>query len=187
MFRREGEYWSVGFNGEAFRLRDTKGLGYLAKLLAQPGTEMHVLDLVGIDGGSRATAEDGLEVGGLGDAGEVLDPEARAAYRQRLLDLAEELERAEEWNDPERASLARQEIEFLTKELSGAEGLGGRSRRAASPAERARVNVTRAIRTAMARVAENDGNLGRHLDTTVQTGTFCAYTPDPRAPIDWQL
>ena len=49
------------------------------------------------------------------------------------------------------------------------------------------MNVTRAIRTAMARVAENDGNLGRHLDTTVQTGTFCAYTPDPRSPIDWQL
>ena len=39
----------------------------------------------------------------------------------------------------------------------------------------------------MARVAENDAELGRHLDTTVRTGTFCSYLPDPRVPIDWQL
>jgi hypothetical protein len=26
----------------------------------------------------------------------------------------------------------------------------------------------------------------RHLRTTVHTGTFCSYTPDPRAPITWE-
>jgi hypothetical protein len=188
VFRQEGEYWSVMFNGEAFRLRDTKGLGYLARLLAQPGREIHVLDLVGVGGGVRtATREEGLEVGGLGDAGDVLDPEARAAYRRRVEELSVELDEATSWNDTERAAQTRAEIEFLTRELSGAEGLGGRSRKAASASERARVNVTRAIRTAMARVAENDGSLGTHLDTTVHTGTFCSYTPDPRVPIDWQL
>ena len=187
VFLREGEYWSVAFGGDAFRLRDTKGLGYLAQLLARPGNEMHVLDLVGVDGGGRANPEGGLEEGGFGDAGEVLDPEARAAYRRRLEELSEELEQATEWNDSERAAQSREEMEFLTKALAGGVGLGGRSRRAAAPAERARLNVTRAIRTAMARVAENDADLGRHFDTTVRTGTFCSYMPDPRAPIDWQL
>jgi uncharacterized membrane protein len=128
-----------------------------------------------------------LEVGGLGDAGDVLDPEARAAYRQKLEELTEELEQATSWNDPERASQAQEQIDFLTTELAGAEGLGGRSRKSASASERARVNVTRAIRTAMARVAENDAELGRHLDSTVRTGTFCSYLPDPRVPIEWQL
>ncbi len=188
VFRREGEYWSVAFNGEASRLRDTKGLSYLARLLAQPGREIHVLDLVGGDAGGRAaTHEEGLDVGGLGDAGDVLDPEARSAYRQKLEELTEELEQATSWNDPERASHAQEQIDFLTTELAGAEGLGGRSRKSASASERARVNVTRAIRSAMARVAENDAELGRHLDTTVRTGTFCSYLPDPRVPIDWQL
>src|SRR5262249_52927812 len=43
--RREGEYWSIAFAGEAFRLKDVKGLRYLAQLLRNPGREFHVLDL----------------------------------------------------------------------------------------------------------------------------------------------
>ena len=85
---------------------------------------------------------------------------------------------------PERAAQAREEMEFLTNELSGAKGLGGRSSKAASASERARVNVTRAIKTAMGRVGENDPDFGRHLETTVRTGTFCSYMPDSRVSID---
>src|ERR1700685_1322448 len=47
ILRKEGEYWTVGYRNSAFRLRDTKGLAYLAHLLRHPGTEFHVLDLVG--------------------------------------------------------------------------------------------------------------------------------------------
>jgi hypothetical protein len=47
IFRKEGEYWTVGYSGNAFRLKDTKGLGYLAHLLRHPAVEFHVLDLVG--------------------------------------------------------------------------------------------------------------------------------------------
>ena len=71
-------------------------------------------------------------------------------------------------------------------ELARAVGLGGRDRRAASHAERARLNVTRAIRAAMANLARVHPSLGRHLAATVRTGRYCAYTPDPRAPITWQ-
>src|SRR5271168_4203901 len=46
-FRKEGEYWSLGYREKSFRLKDTKGLGYLAHLLRHPATEFHVLDLVG--------------------------------------------------------------------------------------------------------------------------------------------
>jgi hypothetical protein len=47
VFRKEGEYWTVGYGGKAFRLKDTKGIGYLAHLLRHPAAEFHVLDLVG--------------------------------------------------------------------------------------------------------------------------------------------
>ena len=47
IFRKEGEYWTIGYGGKAFRLKDTKGLGYLAHLLRYPAIEFHVLDLVG--------------------------------------------------------------------------------------------------------------------------------------------
>lgn len=194
LFRREGEYWSVTFEGDSFRLKDSKGLRYLAKLLARPGTEMFALDLV-MEGsgqaaprpGARERAEAGLAVAGPGDAGEMLDATAKAQYKERLEDLREEIEEAESFNDPERAARARQEMEFLAHELSAAVGLGGRDRKAASDSERARVNVTRAIRAAVDRIAEHSPVLGKHFEATIRTGTFCAYTPDPRMPASWRF
>ena len=47
VFCKEGEYWTVGYSGNAFRLKDTRGLGYLAHLLRHPTLEFHVLDLFG--------------------------------------------------------------------------------------------------------------------------------------------
>ncbi len=193
-FRREGDYWTIQYVGDAFRMRDAKGLHHLARLLAAPGREIHALELAGSD--SRAAgvnasyslaADPALVVGRLGDAGPTLDAEAKAAYRTRLDDLREELAEAEAWNDPERVARLEAEVEALTHELSAALGLGGRDRPAASSAERARVSVTRAIRSALARIAAQNPELGAHLDATIRTGTFCSYTPDPRAPIAWQL
>jgi hypothetical protein len=122
----------------------------------------------------------------LGDAGALLDATAKAAYRARLGELRAEVEEAEGFNDPVRASRARQEMEFLVAELSRAVGLGGRDRRAASHAERARLNASRAIRAAMANLAEANPALGRHLAATIRTGRYCSYTPDPRLPIAWE-
>ena len=122
----------------------------------------------------------------LGDAGPLLDAPAKTAYQARLTELGAELEEAEHFHDPARATKARQEMEFLVGELARAVGLGGRDRRAASHAERARLNVTRAIRAAMANLARATPALGRHLTATIRTGRYCAYTPDPRAPIAWE-
>jgi hypothetical protein len=73
------------------------------------------------------------------------------------------------------------------RELASAVGLGGRDRRLGSPAERARVSVTRAIRSALARIDEHSSALGDHLERTIRTGTYCSYAPDPRAPIEWRV
>jgi hypothetical protein len=195
LFRREGEYWTVCYEGVVVRLRDAKGLRHLARLLADPGREFHVVDLEATDRrpavaavGPRGRASAGeLAVRpDLGDAGAVLDATAKAAYQARLAELGAELEAAEAGNDPARATRARGERDFLVAELARAVGLGGRDRRAASHAERARLNATRAIRAAMANLARVHPSLGRHLATTVRTGRYCAYAPDPRAPIAWQ-
>src|SRR5271163_5080390 len=65
VFRKEGEYWTVGYGGKAFRLKDTKGIGYLAHLLRHPGVEFHVLDLVGGIAGQRDDDETGQSAYGL--------------------------------------------------------------------------------------------------------------------------
>jgi hypothetical protein len=121
------------------------------------------------------------------DAGELLDARAKAAYKARLGELAAELAEAQRFNDPGRAAAAAAERDFLVGELARAVGLGGRDRRAASHAERARLNVTRAIRAAMANLARAHPALGRHLAAIIRTGRYCSYTPDPRAPITWEM
>jgi CheY-like chemotaxis protein len=181
-FRREGEFWTVAFEGAGFRLRDSKGLHYIAALLREPGRELHALDLVG----SRASPEGAsLYVGS--DAGPILDPQAKVQYRARLDDLEVELREAEQWNDAERAARAKEERELLAHELAAAVGLGGRDRKAASDAERARINVTRAIKAVRDRIGEHSLELAKHFDTTLRTGTFCSYVPDPRSPLRWEL
>ena len=105
---------------------------------------------------------------------------ARAAYRRRLTALDEDLAEAEQWNDTERASRLRAEKDFLVRELAAATGLGGRPRRLGAESERARLNVTRAIRSAIARIRDRAPAAAAHLDRAVRTGTRCSYNPPNR-------
>jgi tetratricopeptide (TPR) repeat protein len=153
LFRREGEFWTVAYRGMTCRLKDMKGLGYIAHLIAHPGLRIHVLDLFAqIGGGGAPTAPslgleaDNLErVSDLGGASEVLDSRARTDYRRRLSELRAELEEAENNNDPGRAERTRDELDSLTDGLSSALGLGGRSRRFTADTERARGTVSKSM------------------------------------------
>jgi hypothetical protein len=46
LFRQEGEYWTIAYDGVVFRLRDTKGLHCVAYLLRHPGEKIAATDLV---------------------------------------------------------------------------------------------------------------------------------------------
>jgi CheY-like chemotaxis protein len=202
IFRREGEYWTLGYAGAILRLKDRQGLAYLAQLLRAPGRDFHALDLArgcatGGEAGGDAGAtilpnsEDrenaGMHVGNLGDAGEWLDDQAKAAYRRRLSELREEMEAAKSLGRIEQAEEAEREIEALVAELARATGLGGRDRRAASAAERARQTVTRSIKSAVSHIAAHQPALGQLLARCIKTGTYCCYTPDPHVTITWDL
>ena len=176
VFRREGDYWSVVFAGRTVRVRDLKGMRYLAQLLIHPGREFHVLDLVAAETGQQMA---------LGDAGELLDERAKSAYRRRLAEIEDDIEQARALADASREAQADAERDFLVRELARAAGLGGRDRRAASASERARSGVTRAVRQAIARLGEHHPELGEHLNRAIRTGTYCAYAPDPGAPAAW--
>jgi uncharacterized membrane protein/CheY-like chemotaxis protein len=203
IFRKEGEYWAIGYGKKSFRLKDTKGLGYLAHLLRHPAIEFHVLDLSGGIAGEREDKtsqsahylphreEDlekaGIHIASLGDAGEMLDEQAKVAYRHRLSELRKELDEAKEVGNVERAEKAEQEIDALTSELSRAVGLGGRNRRAASASERARQSISKTIKSVVERIAQSDVRLGDIFSRCVKTGNFCSYQPDPALPIAWEF
>jgi tetratricopeptide (TPR) repeat protein len=190
-FLEAGDYWSVAFGDRVARVRDSKGLRYLSRLLAEPGREFHVLDLVALDRapGKAVNGEPPdlpFRAGG-GDAGELLDDRAKAAYRRRLVEIEDDFAEAQAGGDTSRAAQAENERELLIRELSRAVGLGGRNRRAGSASERARSAVTRAIRHAVARIRKHHAAFADHLDRTIRTGTCCVYLPDPRVPMSWKI
>jgi tetratricopeptide (TPR) repeat protein len=63
MCHREGDYWSITFEGHTVRVRDVKGIRYLSRLLAEPGREFHVLDLVAFEHGSAPDVNGSTEAG----------------------------------------------------------------------------------------------------------------------------
>jgi hypothetical protein len=185
VFRREGNFWTVAWNDAVVRLKDTRGLQYLGQLLARPGQEIHVLDLV-----AAVHAEPGLAARrhlASADAGTILDATARAAYRRRLVELRDELEEAAAYGDLGRTDRLRAEMEFLTEQLASAMGLGGAARRVGGPSERARSAVTQNIRSTLKRLVQALPVLDEALARRIRTGAFCAYEPDPSRPVAWQL
>jgi tetratricopeptide (TPR) repeat protein len=177
--RRDGDHWTFVHGGRILTLRDSKGLQYLAHLLAHPRHEFHVLDL------ARGPSEPAAPATPRESSLEVLDQAAKAAYRRRLAELGETLEEAERLNDRGRAEAARAEIDALTEQLATAVGLGRRDRTAPSATERARSAVTKRLREVLARIALEHPALGDHLSRRIQTGTFCSYAPDLTGDLEW--
>jgi hypothetical protein len=168
VFRRDGAVWSIGDgDGAPLRLRPCKGFGYIAALLRQPGRGVTAVDLAALD---------------LPPAGAIPTATARGEYAQ-LATLRDQLDEAETFHDVERAAQLRAELDRRAAQLAP----GGRRRPGSTPAERARLNVTRTIADAVRRIGAANPALGRHLATAVRTGTICCYVPDPRLPIDWDL
>ena len=190
VFRLEGDYWSVVFEGRTVRIRDLKGMRYLARLLAEPERELHVLDLVAAEATRAGLTEPGPR--GAQRRPRRCRRDARRAGQGGLPPTARGDRRGHRRRDARAATRCEKrrrtcERDFLVRELSRAVGLGGRDRRAGSASERARVAVTRAVRQAMARISEQHAELGEHLGRTIRTGTYCSYLPDPRVPADWDL
>jgi hypothetical protein len=180
----DGPWWTVGCGETSVRLRHTKGLGYLAELVSHPGVERHVIDLVDrVEG----LATDRLDRRHLGDAGELLDSASRTAYRRRIEDLRSEIERALVLEEDDAAMRMQAELDALVSELARAFGMGGDARRPSSVAEKARLNVTRALRAAVARITEALPEPGAVLDRRLRTGLFCAYEPHQDDEVLWSV
>lgn len=183
VMRRDGEYWTVAYDGHVAMLRDTKGVRDLASLLAAPHREFHVLDLGAEAIGARALdpreATDAAGIHRERASGEpVLDDQARIEYKHRIDELQADIDDADHRCDAEGSARARQEHDALVDHLTAAYGLGGHPRRTPDRIERARKTVTRRIRDAIARTERAHPPLGRHLQASIRTGVFCSYAPE---------
>lgn len=179
----DGDYWTIAYDGQVATVRDVKGLRDLARLLSTPRREIHVLDLVsdGSTAADRTSSEVSRQAGLHVDEGArepVIDETARNAYRQRIIELEQELDVAEQMGNADAVAHHRSERDALVDHLVATYGLGGRPRRTADHVERARKAVSRRIHTMVSRVDDAHPQFGRHLRASLRTGVFCSYQPD---------
>jgi hypothetical protein len=167
--RREHDVWTLEYEGRSVCMQDAKGLQHLATLLAKPGTAIGSVALAAARGGGQPAAID------------LRAPREQPSMRARFAELRDELDEARSFNDPERVARAGAQLELLAGELSAP------SESREPRGEQARVNVTRAIRAALGRIARHEPELARLLQSAVRTGSACEYVPDPDAPLRWEV
>jgi hypothetical protein len=161
---QKGELWELVCGPTSMHLEDSKGVRYLAQLMAEPGRSFHVIEL---SGGS-------LQETDRSDHGPVIDHDAVQQYKRRVAALREELEDAAEGP---RALALRNELEALEDQLAEGLGLGGRLRRGGSNVERARINVQRRLRDSLRRIEAQEPELARRIERALKTGVTCVYDP----------
>jgi len=171
VFRHDETFWTAAFEGEVVRLENTLGMHYLAELLRRPQQDIHVRELTGAPQANDAATQT--------EKAKTLS----AAARQRLQDLREELAEAEAFHDEGRRERLQAELQALSETLLRATP---KRKNPAPSTERARLNVTRAIKTAIKKITTVHPALGAHLTQTIATGTTCSYRPSESPPVIWE-
>lgn len=170
-FVREGDFWQLSFAFKTVQMPDLRGLHDLEKLLSQPNTAVHCTALMGVP-----VVERGVPV---------FDEKAKKAYQRRILELQQDIEEASSFHDTSRMGNLQEEYDRLLEHLTRSVGMGQKVRKASAGVEKARTAVTWRIRNAIKRIASVHPPLGKHLEVSVKTGTFCTYAPENEVHWIW--
>lgn len=192
-----GDFWTVTFNGQTRQLNNTKGMRLIARLIQKQGYPCHVMqleqdchpappnseiqqDLADMTGDQLE--EMGLSVS-LGGAGyEDYDAQARAAIKQQLRRLNDQIEDAAARCDTDKQLELENQRDHIIQHFAVGLGLAGRPRRSGDAIEKTRKRVQAAITSEIKRLLVNFPEFARHLQC-LSTGTECLYQPEP--PQDW--
>lgn len=166
---RAGDHWRIDFLGEAFYVRDSKGVRYLLHLVENPGQSFS-LD----------------EIAAVGDAEERVDGarEPASLFHDRLRAARAAHGLGDDWPELSRRRCIQDAVARL--------GVGGRKTPAVDvPAprmscERTRKSVAIAIRRTIEAIGRQHALLGAHLEISVRTGASLAYVADPLSGMRWR-
>lgn len=167
IFKHEDKIWYFAFEGAESTMTELKGFHDIQRLLSTPDQDVHCTELMGSESNM---AKDDV----------ILDSRARREYNNHIRDLRRDMAEAEEMNDLGRKNKLQSELEEILDHLSKELGLGKKSRKLNSPAEKARAAVTLRIRSAIKKIGSCHPPLAKHLSNSIRTGVFCSYSPEER-------
>jgi hypothetical protein len=198
-----GDYWRIAYGSKEARLKDMKGVKYLAYLLQNPNKEIKAYALAAqfaiagqrdylkpINKSIKDTNDDyehaELEDKPMQGVDEDLDEKAKKELREHLQKLSIERNNAEANHDPATIQRINSEAKQIEDRLKSGLGLFDRSRKFATPDERARKAVTNAINAAIKKICHYLPDLTSELKN-IKTGDTCSYRADPSNSPAWEI
>lgn len=154
----EGATWRLIFEGKETTVPDSKGIRYLAKLLANPGKSFTALELAHPEAAQKRFAQSDLEA---------TDAHSLRKYKDHLQRIEEDLEEARAYEREDETYRLEEEKDALLKHLAGVAATGGKPRLAGEK-ERARKAVSNALNRVLRCLPEE---LGSILNKVISMGS----------------
>lgn len=190
VFKKTGDSWTVRFQENTASIKDSRGMAYIACLLAKSDKPIAALTLANLKIDTKLmtqgkVVENDAVSNDSGKPQDLVDKDYLTECNQRLHEIEEELRKAEKNNDPAEKDRLERERGQIRDLLKPALNLSGKSRSFSDDVQKARVAVSMAIIRALKNINEHHSSLYRHLDNSIQRGTDFAYQPEKK--ISWQL
>lgn len=190
VFRRDGETWMIRYSGETKHFKDSLGMKALWFLVSNEGegfTPHEMIQAIDRLSGTSPSAwamsesrakQEGLEITGPADAGEVMDASYRRERKQRVLELMERKKEAEETGNEEEKIKVQEELEELEKKYAPSYEHDGSPTKGDNKGKILWKSVYENIRRAELRIKPEFPRLFRHLRTYTRKSPLFAYRPD---------
>ena len=186
LLHKEGKTWRAVFEGETNNILDSKGVDYIATLLANPHKSIPCVELYGavlvpfaevsgefVDDDYQQILEKTKTL----NVDAVSDKQTRSDCKKRIAEIETKIEIASDTGNTDGLDQLENEKKALEQEIARSEGLHGKLRVKGNP-EKARQAVTRAVERAIKSMEKQHPKLWAHLSSTVQTGNALIYKPD---------
>ena len=190
-FYQSGDFWIIGEKGHETQFKEVKGFKFISFLLQYPNKQLTALSVYNAGKKLAQFVADGMAF----EEDLNIDDDILKSIKEdgkisatKVLNEIERLKKrlaSNDFDNPEEAMTIKQDIGYLEKMIiynSRKKGLKVSLKKTArdhkSQGEKARVNVTKRIHSALEKIHEKLPNLGLYLNTsTIRTGdTFC-YAP----------
>ncbi|MGC2109397.1 MAG: hypothetical protein WA655_07760 [Candidatus Korobacteraceae bacterium] len=178
-FVRQGEVWSISYEGKSCLVPHQLGLEYIARLLQNPGRPMSAL---AVQRGADANPDAGvvvavreMEVSDGRLYQERSDAKAMQQYKAEAERLADEMADAKQRGNQRKYEELLERLELIREHVKVDTGRGGRRRRFSDDVEKARTSVTKAINRAIRSIRQQDNAIADHLQTNIATGAELVY------------
>jgi hypothetical protein len=172
-----GDTWQVGFSGHVRSYRDALGLHQVLYLLQRPEERVSAIELMEIRGHQVVRHQLCVE--------DVADAPAFAQWRERVYELRNQRQIAQQTANTERQAEVEIEMELLVRQLSFAQSNRGTRRRLGDQGDRLRQRVCYTIRSSVQNLIKRTPDLGEHLQASLKLGFECAYFPSSRVRWDF--